>query len=235
MDVLAKEAGVARATVYEHFRSKRAVLDELASSIARTVTMDESAHATGDPLVALRDILGAVCRHWAEHEERMNGLRTLTALTGGDQAGEGIDEKQLRRLVEALAAAGQMRAHWTVDEATDALGALTSYATYERLRRAPRTPEQVEGVLAKLVVSIVSRGGTGAASHRLDRPRAAARRRQRRGEVDEAELVARGPERRAHPHADPRVGRVERRHRARSTAHRPRRGRRSRRRTGPAR
>ena len=86
MDVLAKEAGVARATVYEHFRSKRAVLDELASSIAGTVTMDESQSATADPLVALRDLLGAVCRHWAEHEERMNGLRTLTALTGGDQA-----------------------------------------------------------------------------------------------------------------------------------------------------
>jgi AcrR family transcriptional regulator len=162
MDVLAKEAGVARATVYEHFRSKRAVLDELASSIARSVTMDESRAATSDPLVGLRDILGAVCRHWAEHEERMNGLRTLTALTGGDQAGEGIDEKQLRKLVESLAAAGQMRAHWTVDEATDALGALTSYATYERLRRAPRTPEEVEGVLAKLVVSIVSRGGAPA-------------------------------------------------------------------------
>jgi len=160
MDVLAKEAGVARATVYEHFRSKRAVLDELASSIARTVTMDENRVATSDPLVALRDVLGAVCRHWSEHEERMNGLRTLTALTGGDQAGEGIDEKQLKRLVEALASAGQMRTHWTVDEATDALGALTSYSTYERLRRAPRTPEQVEGVLAKLVVSIVTPGSS---------------------------------------------------------------------------
>ena len=34
MDVLAKEAGVARATVYEHFRSKRAVLDELAATVA---------------------------------------------------------------------------------------------------------------------------------------------------------------------------------------------------------
>ncbi len=158
MDVLAKEAGVARATVYEHFRSKRAVLDELASSIARTVTMEDTRSSTTDPLVALRDVLGAVCRHWSEHEERMNGLRTLTALTGGDQAGEGIDEKQLHRLVEVLAAAGQMRAHWTVDEATDALGALTSYATYERLRRAPRTPEQVEAVLAKLVVSIVTPG-----------------------------------------------------------------------------
>jgi AcrR family transcriptional regulator len=159
MDVLAKEAGVARATVYEHFRSKRAVLDELASSISRSVTMEE-ARPAADPLVALRDLLGAVCRHWAEHEERMNGLRTLTALTGGDQGTDSIDERQLRRLVEALAAAGQMRGHWTVDEATDALGALTSYDTYERLRRAPRTPEEVEGVLAKLVVSIVSRGST---------------------------------------------------------------------------
>ncbi len=165
MDVLAKEAGVARATVYEHFRSKRSVLDELASSIARTVSMDEARIQSGDPLVALRDVLGAVCRHWAEHEERMSGLRTLTALTGGDQASEGIDDKELRRLMEALAASGQMRAHWTIEEAADALGALTSYATYERLRRAPRTSEQVEGVLAKLVVSIVSRGGNGTASH----------------------------------------------------------------------
>jgi AcrR family transcriptional regulator len=160
MDVLAKEAGVARATVYEHFRSKRSVLDELASSIARTVSMDEARIQSGDPLVALRDVLGAVCRHWAEHEERMSGLRTLTALTGGDQASEGIDDKQLRRLMEALAASGQMRAHWTIEEAADALGALTSYATYERLRRAPRTSEQVEGVLAKLVVSIVSPGSS---------------------------------------------------------------------------
>ena len=165
MDVLAKEAGVARATVYEHFRSKRSVLDELATSIARTVTMDEAKAPTTDPLVALRDILGAVCRHWAEHEERMNGLRTLTALTGGDQGAEGIDDKQLRRLMEALSESGQMRAHWTIDEATDALGALTSYATYERLRRAPRTPEQVEAVLAKLVVSIVSRGTNGSANN----------------------------------------------------------------------
>jgi AcrR family transcriptional regulator len=160
MDVLAKEAGVARATVYEHFRSKRAVLDELASSISRSVTMEESKSATADPLVALRDLLGAVCRHWAEHEERMNGLRTLTALTGGEQGTDSIDERQLRRLVESLAAGGQMRGHWTVDEATDALGALTSYDTYERLRRGRRTPEEVEGVLAKLVVSIVSRGST---------------------------------------------------------------------------
>ncbi|HTL84346.1 MAG TPA: TetR/AcrR family transcriptional regulator [Acidimicrobiia bacterium] len=156
MDVLAKEAGVARATVYEHFRSKRAVLDELASSIARTIVLDEQRTGTTDPLLALRDMLGDVCRHWSEHEERIRGLRTLNALTGGEHASDGVDEKQLRQLVEALSRAGQLRPHWSVEEAADALAALTSYSTYERLRRAPRTPEQVEAVLAKLVVAIVA-------------------------------------------------------------------------------
>jgi len=161
MDVLAKEAGVARATVYEHFRSKRAVLDELASSIADSVTLVEPTANAGDPLVALRDLLGEVCRHWDEQRERMEGLRTLTALTGSERAGEGVGEKQLRQLVEALMNAHQMRAHWSVDEAVDALAALTSYATYERLARGDRTPEQVEGVLAKLVVAIVSPSAAG--------------------------------------------------------------------------
>jgi AcrR family transcriptional regulator len=164
MDVLAKEAGVARATVYEHFRSKRAVLDELASSISRTIVLDEQRTGMADPLLALRDMLGDVCRHWAEHDERMRGLRTLNALTGTDHASDGVDEKQLRRLVEALSSGGQLRSHWSTDEAVDALAALTSYSTYERLRRAPRTPDQVEAVLAKLAVSIVTPGAVSAAT-----------------------------------------------------------------------
>jgi AcrR family transcriptional regulator len=164
MDVLAKEAGVARATVYEHFRSKRAVLDELASSISRTIVLDEQRTGMADPLLALRDMLGDVCRHWAEHDERMRGLRTLNALTGTDHASDGVDEKQLRRLVEALSSGAQLRSHWSTDEAVDALAALTSYSTYERLRRAPRNADQVEAVLAKLAVSIVTPGAVAAAT-----------------------------------------------------------------------
>ena len=80
----------------------------------------------------------------------------------------GIEPDALRRLVEGLAAAGQLRQHWTVDDAVDALAVLTSYATYERLRRADRSPEQVEAVLAKLAISIVAPGtgtnSTGAAA-----------------------------------------------------------------------
>src|SRR5207342_2763637 len=82
MDLLAKEAGVARATVYEHFRSKRAVLDELAATAARSVTLDAADTADADPLRALRDTLAEVCRHWAEHEDTMRELQTLAAMTG---------------------------------------------------------------------------------------------------------------------------------------------------------
>ena len=158
MDVLAKEAGVARATVYEHFRSKRVVLDELALSAARSVTLETSPSTEADPLRALRDTLSEVCRHWASHEETMRELQTLSAMTGGERIGDAIEPEALRRLVDGLSSAGQLRQHWTVEDAVDARAVLTSYATYERLRRADRTSEQVEAVLAKLAISIVAPG-----------------------------------------------------------------------------
>lgn len=157
MDVLAKEAGVARATVYEHFRSKHSLLNELASSTSRALTLDGQSKHIGDPLAALRDMLGAVCRHWSDVDETVRELRTLVAVTGSDAPTEGIDPTYLRGLVEAIAASGQLRPRWTVEDAVDALAVLTSHATFERLRRATvRTPSQVETLLAKLAVVIIS-------------------------------------------------------------------------------
>jgi AcrR family transcriptional regulator len=157
MDVLAKEAGVARATVYEHFRSKHALLNELASSTSRSLTLNNHNKNIGDPLAALRDMLGAVCRHWSESDETVRELRTLVAVTGSDASTDGIDSAYLRELVEAIAASGQLRPRWSVDDAVDALAVLTSHSTYERLRREnARTPAQVETLLAKLAVVIIS-------------------------------------------------------------------------------
>ena len=158
MDVLAKEAGVARATVYEHFRSKRAVLDELAASAAQSVALEAPQTADTDPLRALRDTLAEVCRHWASNETTMREVRTLAAMTGADSTGEAVDVESLRKLVDALAVGGHLRSHWPTEDAVDALAVLTSFSTYERLSVGSRTPEQIEAVLAKLVVSIVTPG-----------------------------------------------------------------------------
>jgi AcrR family transcriptional regulator len=161
MDMLAKEAGVARATVYEHFRSKHALLYELASTTSREVTLDQNKHI-GDPLAALRDMLGAVCRHWDEHGATVRELRSLVAVTGSDVAVDGVDPAYLRQIVVGLEAAGQLRPRWSVDEAVDALALITSYPAYERLRGSPRrTPEEVEALLARLAVSIVTPNGSG--------------------------------------------------------------------------
>jgi AcrR family transcriptional regulator len=160
MDLLAKEAGVARATVYEHFRSKRAVLDELASSTSRSLALEQPDADIGDPLIALRDMLGAVCRHWDEREEAVRELRTLVAVTGTEASTDGVDAEYLRGLVDSLVAGGHLRPRWSAADAVDALALLTSYPTYEQLRRShARTPEQIEAVLAKLAVSIVSPSG----------------------------------------------------------------------------
>jgi AcrR family transcriptional regulator len=162
MDVLAKEAGVARATVYEHFRSKRAVLDELASASTRTLTLDSHTAAVGDPLTALRDLLAAVCRHWDENGATVRELRALIAVTGAEAPIDGVDPAYLRQVVVGLEAAGQLRPRWSADDAVDALALLTSYPTYERLRGSPRrTPEAVEALLAMLAVSIVTPNGAG--------------------------------------------------------------------------
>ncbi len=161
MDVLAKEAGVARATVYEHFRSKRAVLDELASASTRTLTLDNHPAAASDPLTALRDMLGAVCRHWDENGATVRELRSLVAVTGSEVPVDGVDPAYLGQLVAGLDAAGRLRPRWSADEAVDALALLTSYPAYERLRGSPpRAPDEVEALLAKLAVSIVAPNGS---------------------------------------------------------------------------
>jgi AcrR family transcriptional regulator len=160
MDVLAKEAGVARATVYEHFRSKRAVLDALAESAAQSIVLDAASSADVDPLRALRDTLAEVCRHWSEHAASMRELRTLAAMTGNDVADDAIDPTSLKKLVEALGRGGHLRAHWSEEDAVDALAVLTSYPTYERLQGGERSPDQVEALLAKLAIAVVTPGNS---------------------------------------------------------------------------
>jgi AcrR family transcriptional regulator len=157
MDELAREAGVARATVYEHFRSKRAVLDELTSRSARDVAPgDVTEGAPGEPLAVLRNALRGACRHWAEHEADAQEARTLAAITGSDQ-GVDLVPAGLDKVVDALASTGHLRSHWSPEEAVAALSVLTSFDTYERLRGdGERSQSEIEAVLAKLAIAVIA-------------------------------------------------------------------------------
>jgi AcrR family transcriptional regulator len=157
MDELARTAGVARATVYEHFRSKRAVLDELTSRSARDVSPgDVTEGAPGEPLAILRSALRGACRHWSANEAAAQEARTLAAITGATRNGD-LVPLGLNKVVDALAATGHLRSHWSRDEAAAALQVLTSFDTYERLRAGgTRSDSDVEAVLTKLAIAVIS-------------------------------------------------------------------------------
>jgi AcrR family transcriptional regulator len=166
MDELAREAGVARATVYEHFRSKRAVLDELTSRTARDVSPgDVTEGAPGEPLAVLRSALRTSCRHWADNEMAASEARTLAAITGAPRSGD-LVPLGLNKVVEALATNGHLRSHWSREEAAAALSVLTSYETFERLRAGgSRSSTDVEAVLTKLAIAVIAPANTASAAN----------------------------------------------------------------------
>jgi AcrR family transcriptional regulator len=175
MDELARSAGVARATVYEHFRSKRAVLDELTSRQARDVSPgDVTEGAPSEPLAVLRAALRGSCRHWATNEAAAQEARTLAAITGVARNGD-LVPAGLNKVVDALAATGHLRSHWTRDEAVAALSVLTSFETYERLRAGgSRSEVDVEAVLTKLAIAVISPPSAGnAGNHATNSPASA--------------------------------------------------------------
>jgi AcrR family transcriptional regulator len=157
MDELAKTAGVARATVYEHFRSKRAVLDELTSRSARDISPgDVTEGAPSEPLAILRSALRGACRHWADNEAAALEARTLAAITGASRNGDFVPAG-LNKVIDALAATGHLRSHWSRDEAAAALQVLTSFDTYEQLRAGgTRSEGDIEAVLTKLAIAVIS-------------------------------------------------------------------------------
>jgi AcrR family transcriptional regulator len=171
MDELAREAGVARATVYEHFRSKRAVLDELTSRTARDVSPgDVTEGAPSEPLAVLRSALRTSCRHWAENEDAASEARTLAAITGAPRSGD-LVPAGLNKVVEALADTDHLRSHWARDEAVAALSVLTSFETYERLRAGgTRSPVDVEAVLTKLAIAVISPPSANAGGNSTTNP-----------------------------------------------------------------
>ena len=112
----------------------------------------------GDPLTALRDMLGAVCRHWDEREDAVRELRTLVAVTGADAPTDGVDPEYLAlrrrrpRGGRAPAAALVARRRGRRARAAHVVPDLRAAAR----RSTSARPAQIEALLAKLAVSIVA-------------------------------------------------------------------------------
>ena len=137
VDAVAKQADVARATVYYQFGSKAGLLEAVCDSLAEAGQMSELAVAFSepDPREALHLFIGCFGRFWSVDRAAMRRLRALAALD--PDVGAVISARDERRregltvLVSRLAGASVPAAR--PDHAVRVLFTLTSFETFDAL------------------------------------------------------------------------------------------------------
>jgi AcrR family transcriptional regulator len=134
LDEVARAAGVTRATVYNQFGSRRALLTAAFADQGRLVRYDRvtAAAAIADPRQALRAVLREACRAW---ETKPQAIRRVLALATLDrEIGEVAGHYEQARRAQMAALAARLDAPIGAREAAAVLGAVTHPLTYYQFR-----------------------------------------------------------------------------------------------------
>jgi AcrR family transcriptional regulator len=156
MDAVARQAGVARMTVYHQFGSKRGPLEALFDDLAARGLVERLRGAFGrpDPLDALADVIAAFGGFWASERLGLHPIRGLAALDPDFEQGvRAHDERRrggLRVLLGRLAEERGRPAASSLEEAVDILHTLTSFETFDALAGTTRGPEEVVPLMHRL-------------------------------------------------------------------------------------
>ena len=142
MEDVAERAGVSRATLYLHFRSRLDLVDSICDVMAENPALVELREtvALPDPDEALSETLIAAARFWASEDTVLSQLYGVVAV---DPAAESFVDRQrndrrgeLERLARNLHRSGRLRAGVSEKRALTVLLLVTSYASYRELRAA---------------------------------------------------------------------------------------------------
>jgi AcrR family transcriptional regulator len=137
VDAVARQADVARATVYYQFGSKAGLLEAVCDTLAEAGQMSELAAAftEPDPREGLRRFIGCFGQFWSADRAAMRRLRALAALD--PDVGAVISARDQRRQEGLTVLAGRLAgASVLADEpghAVRALFMLTSFETFDAL------------------------------------------------------------------------------------------------------
>jgi AcrR family transcriptional regulator len=142
VEQVADRAGVSRATLYQHFRSRLELVDEMCDSFDANpalLALRQSV-ANEDPAAALADTFAHAVEFWSSEDAVLNQLYGVAAI---DQAAADLVERQrqdrrgeMTRLIRNLKQAGVMRPGVSDRQALLVLMLLTSYESYRELRLA---------------------------------------------------------------------------------------------------
>ncbi|HEY7177765.1 MAG TPA: helix-turn-helix domain-containing protein [Gaiella sp.] len=153
VEQVAERAGVSRATLYQHFRSRLDLVDGICDSLAANPALQKLRRAVElpDPEAALVETIALSIRFWSTEDPVLGPLYGVEAI---DPAARDLVERQrtdrrgeLRRLARHLHTSDRLRAGVGERRAADLLMVLTSYETFRELRLAGLGDRQVRRTL----------------------------------------------------------------------------------------
>ena len=142
VEQVAERAGVARATLYQHFRSRLELVDAICETFDENPALFQLRDAVElpDADTALADTIALTVRFWSSEDQI---LRQLYGAAAVDPAARDLVDRRRRdrrneydRLVHNLHRADNLRASLTRQRALNLLLVLSSYDTYRELREA---------------------------------------------------------------------------------------------------
>ena len=152
IDAIARQADVARMTVYHQFGSKIGLLEGLCDSLAVSGGMEQLAAAfrQAEPLDSLREYLLIFSHFWDVDRLVMRRLRALAALDPDFEHVIRTRDEWRRRGVRTIAERLVLSPGEALDKTVDILLTLSSFETFDTLAGPTRSMEEVAPLVYRL-------------------------------------------------------------------------------------
>ena len=161
VDRVAKQADVARATVYNQFGNKLGLLEALFDDLARRGGMFElkEAFRKDDPLAALNEFVATFGRFWSTDRIVIRRLHAMIVLDSemakADSARQERRREGLRVIVGRLKKKYKLTTKLSFDEIIEIVHTLTAFETFDALAGKQRSPEEVVTTVQKLILEVL--------------------------------------------------------------------------------
>jgi AcrR family transcriptional regulator len=155
VEEVAERAGISRATLYQHFRSRVDLIDSICDTFDANPALRElrDAVALGDAEAALAETIALAMRFWASEDPVLAEIYGVEAI---DSAARDLVQRQrndrhgeMERLARNLRSARRLAPGITERSAVELLMVLSSYETFRELRLAGLSERQLTETLQK--------------------------------------------------------------------------------------
>jgi len=165
MEAVARQAGVARMTVYYQFESKVGLLEAVSDDLARRGRMERLAEVFTQPTasLALEKFVETFARFWGADRVVTRRLRALAALDADFErvvrGRDGWRRNAGRALVGRFVAEQGHPPPEALEETVSLLFTITSFESFDTLAGSTQTPEEVAPLILRLARTAIGVDG----------------------------------------------------------------------------